>query len=36
MGTKTREAVKAYKGSVGMKPDSRAGQKVLDSLRTGR
>ncbi len=36
MGTKTREAVKAYKASVGMKPDSRAGQKVLESLRAGR
>jgi len=36
MGTKTREAVKAYKASVGMKPDARAGQKVLELLRTGR
>lgn len=36
MGTKTREAVKAYKASVGMKPDSRAGQKVLESLRGGQ
>jgi len=35
MGTKTREAVKAYKASVGLKADSRAGQKVLESLRGG-
>ena len=36
MGTKTREAVKAYKASAGLKPDSRAGQKVLQLLRDGR
>jgi peptidoglycan hydrolase-like protein with peptidoglycan-binding domain len=36
MGTKTREAIKAYKSSVGLKADSRAGQKVLELLRGGR
>jgi lytic murein transglycosylase len=36
MGTKTREAVKAYKIGIGLKPDSRAGQKVLQMLRDGR
>ena len=36
MGTKTREAVKAYKASAGLKADSRAGQKVLQLLRDGR
>jgi lytic murein transglycosylase len=36
MGTKTREAIKAYKASAGLKADSRAGQKVLELLRAGR
>jgi lytic murein transglycosylase len=36
MGTKTREAIKAYESGLGMKPDGRAGQKVLEFLRAGR
>lgn len=35
MGTKTREAIRAYKSSIGFKADTRAGQKVLQSLRSG-
>ncbi|MCW2315735.1 lytic murein transglycosylase [Rhodoblastus acidophilus] len=36
MGTKTREAIKAYEDANGLKPDGRAGQKVLELLRAGR
>ncbi|MCI4679905.1 lytic murein transglycosylase [Rhodoblastus acidophilus] len=36
MGTKTREAIAAYQRRIGMKPDGRAGVKLLSALRTGK
>ncbi|MBB4197090.1 lytic transglycosylase [Rhodoblastus sphagnicola] len=36
MGTKTRDAIKAFEDSAGLKADGRAGQKVLELLRGGR
>ena len=35
IGAKTREAIKAEQQKLGMKPDGRAGQKLLAALRRG-